>query len=63
MRYQHIRNGYQVETPDNWLPYGNGWETTMQTIPRFPVFLFTLIILAILPSQLSLKRISLVLCL
>ncbi len=26
---QRIRNGYQVETPDNWLRYGNPWE-----IPR-----------------------------
>jgi starch phosphorylase len=24
--YQHIRDGYQVETPDNWLRYGNVWE-------------------------------------
>jgi glycogen phosphorylase len=24
--YQHIRDGYQVETPDNWLRYGNAWE-------------------------------------
>jgi len=24
--FQHIRNGYQVETPDNWLRYGNPWE-------------------------------------
>jgi len=23
---QKIRNGYQVETPDNWLRYGNPWE-------------------------------------
>ncbi len=26
---QRIQNGYQVETPDNWLRYGNPWE-----IPR-----------------------------
>ena len=24
--FQHIRDGYQVETPDNWLRYGNVWE-------------------------------------
>jgi glycogen phosphorylase len=24
--FQHIRDGYQVETPDNWLRYGNAWE-------------------------------------
>ncbi|HEY4491374.1 MAG TPA: glycogen/starch/alpha-glucan phosphorylase, partial [Acidobacteriota bacterium] len=24
--FQHIRDGYQVETPDNWLRYGNIWE-------------------------------------
>ena len=24
--YQNIENGYQVETPDNWLRYGNPWE-------------------------------------
>lgn len=24
--YQHIRDGYQIETPDNWLRYGNIWE-------------------------------------
>ncbi|GAB4248075.1 MAG: glycogen/starch/alpha-glucan phosphorylase [Acidobacteriota bacterium] len=24
---QEIRNGYQVEQPDNWLAYGNPWET------------------------------------
>jgi len=33
---QHIRDGFQVEAPDNWLRYGNPWE-----IPRpdatFPV--------------------------
>ncbi|MBF0342851.1 MAG: glycogen/starch/alpha-glucan phosphorylase [Nitrospirae bacterium] len=23
---QKIKNGYQVETPDNWLRYGNAWE-------------------------------------
>src|SRR5919108_404820 len=27
--FQHIRDGAQVETPDNWLRYGNVWE-----IPR-----------------------------
>ena len=27
--FQHIRDGAQVETPDNWLRYGNMWE-----IPR-----------------------------
>ncbi|PIQ26600.1 glycogen phosphorylase [bacterium (Candidatus Blackallbacteria) CG17_big_fil_post_rev_8_21_14_2_50_48_46] len=32
--FQHIRNGYQVETPDNWLRYGNPWE-----FPR-PEFLY-----------------------
>ncbi|HET6268404.1 MAG TPA: glycogen/starch/alpha-glucan phosphorylase [Acidobacteriota bacterium] len=24
--FQKIRDGYQVETPDNWLRYGNVWE-------------------------------------
>jgi starch phosphorylase len=24
--HQHIRDGYQIETPDNWLRYGNVWE-------------------------------------
>jgi starch phosphorylase len=24
--YQKIKNGYQVEKPDNWLAYGNPWE-------------------------------------
>ncbi len=24
--FQRIQNGYQVETPDNWLRYGNPWE-------------------------------------
>lgn len=24
--FQRIRDGYQVETPDNWLRYGNPWE-------------------------------------
>lgn len=24
--FQRIRNGFQVETPDNWLRYGNPWE-------------------------------------
>ena len=23
---QQIKNGYQIETPDNWLRYGNPWE-------------------------------------
>lgn len=32
--FQHIRGGYQVETPDNWLRYGNPWE-----FPR-PEFLY-----------------------
>jgi len=32
--FQHIRNGYQIETPDNWLRYGNPWE-----IPR-PEYIF-----------------------
>ncbi len=26
---QHIKNGYQIESPDSWLRYGNPWE-----IPR-----------------------------
>ncbi len=26
MFYQRIEHGYQVETPDNWLRYGNPWE-------------------------------------
>jgi starch phosphorylase len=37
--HQHIQNGAQVETPDNWLRYGNPWE-----IPRpdalFPVHFY-----------------------
>ena len=24
--YQKIKGGYQIETPDNWLRYGNPWE-------------------------------------
>ncbi|MFO7607416.1 MAG: glycogen/starch/alpha-glucan phosphorylase [Desulfurivibrionaceae bacterium] len=24
--YQHLLDGYQVETPDNWMRYGNPWE-------------------------------------
>ncbi len=24
--YQHIKDGYQVESPDSWLRYGNPWE-------------------------------------
>lgn len=24
--FQHIQDGYQLETPDNWLRYGNPWE-------------------------------------
>jgi starch phosphorylase len=24
--FQHIRDGYQIETPDNWLRHGNVWE-------------------------------------
>ncbi|WP_420267006.1 glycogen/starch/alpha-glucan phosphorylase [Candidatus Magnetominusculus dajiuhuensis] len=24
--FQKIRNGHQIETPDNWLRYGNPWE-------------------------------------
>jgi starch phosphorylase len=24
--FQRIRDGYQIETPDNWLRYGNTWE-------------------------------------
>ena len=32
--FQHIRKGYQIETPDNWLRYGNPWE-----FPR-PEFLY-----------------------
>lgn len=24
--FQHIRDGYQIETPDNWLRYGSMWE-------------------------------------
>ncbi len=24
--YQHLINGYQVETPDNWMRYGSPWE-------------------------------------
>jgi len=25
--FQHIKNGEQIETPDNWLRYGSIWET------------------------------------
>lgn len=32
--FQTIKNGYQIETPDNWLRFGNPWE-----IPR-PEFMF-----------------------
>lgn len=32
--HQHIRDGYQIETPDNWLRYPNPWE-----IPH-PEFLY-----------------------
>lgn len=28
--FQSIRNGYQVESPDNWLRYGNVWEFPRQ---------------------------------
>jgi len=24
--FQHIKDGFQIETPDNWLRYGNPWE-------------------------------------
>jgi glycogen phosphorylase len=34
--FQHIQNGYQVETPDNWLRYGNPWEIARPEI-LFPV--------------------------
>lgn len=34
--FQSIRDGYQVETPDNWLRYGNPWE-----FPR-PELLYTI---------------------
>ncbi len=29
---QELRNGYQVEQPDNWLSFGNPWETLRRDI-------------------------------
>lgn len=37
--FQHIRNGYQVETPDNWLRYGNPWEFARPEI-LYPVHFY-----------------------
>ena len=31
--FQNIRNGYQVESPDNWLRYGNMWEFAQTRVP------------------------------
>ncbi len=33
---QHIRGGYQVEAPDNWLRYANAWEIARPDV-LFPV--------------------------
>jgi starch phosphorylase len=34
--YQQLIDGYQVETPDNWLRYGTPWEFERR-VPVFPV--------------------------
>ena len=34
--YQKIINGYQVESPDNWLRFGNAWEFE-RPMPLYPV--------------------------
>ena len=36
MFYQQLIDGYQVETPDNWLRYGTPWEFERR-VPVFPV--------------------------
>ena len=36
MFYQQLIDGYQVETPDNWLRYGTPWEFDRR-VPVFPV--------------------------
>ncbi len=36
MFYQRIENGWQVESPDNWLRYGNPWEFPRQEV-LYPV--------------------------
>ncbi|HVR42242.1 MAG TPA: glycogen/starch/alpha-glucan phosphorylase [Thermoanaerobaculia bacterium] len=33
---QHFENGFQVETPDNWLRYGNPWEVARPDV-LFPI--------------------------
>ncbi|HEX2061458.1 MAG TPA: glycogen/starch/alpha-glucan phosphorylase, partial [Thermoanaerobaculia bacterium] len=33
---QHIRDGHQLESPDNWLRYGNPWEVVHPEV-MFPV--------------------------
>lgn len=37
--YQRIKDGYQVETPDNWLRYGNPWEIDRHG-HLFPVYYY-----------------------
>lgn len=37
--FQKIENGYQVETPDNWLRYANPWEVDRLEVP-FPVHFY-----------------------
>lgn len=37
--YQKIKEGYQVETPDNWLRYGNPWEIARHN-HLFPVYFY-----------------------
>jgi len=40
--YQQLIDGYQVESPDNWLRYGTPWEYDRK-MPVFPVhFLWAL---------------------
>jgi glycogen phosphorylase len=34
--YQQIKEGYQIETPDNWLRYGNPWEVERPEV-LFPI--------------------------
>jgi starch phosphorylase len=37
--YQRIKDGYQIETPDNWLRYGNPWEIDRRG-HLFPVYFY-----------------------
>ncbi len=36
---QHFENGFQVETPDNWLRYGNPWEIARPDV-LFPIHFY-----------------------